>query len=1270
MAKIPTVNEKLLQRYIRHAVYLEQLKKSEAIAISSFLKQKSFPQLYKKLVTELGKVKNLSTIGSVYKIKRLKRMLAATHKVSVAGAVKAEKMLVNRLVNISKFEAQWNADLISKTVPVDIDMTMPSNEVLKNLVTQRPFEGHKLSTWMNGYSKSVTLAMGKAVKVGVATGESLPAIAKRIEKALGYKTKQAEFIARTAVSSVVHNVKEEVFKRNTDIIRKVQWVSTLDDRTSMICINYDGNVFDVGHGIRPPAHFNCRSTVVPLTPSWQEFGVVDPPAATRASMNGAVPSKMTYKQWIKTQPKAVQVKVLGKKRAELYRSGRVKIDRFVGKDMKPLTLKQLARREGLDLKELDVLPAPPRVKAMSIKGTDLKLTSVDKNALSGWTWNERPYSDITRVQRGLNPIQTEMKRVKGLLKDVPVKKSAVLQAEKRLTTALKKLDGFEGTTYRGMGFDSIAERRSFLNQFKSGRVWKSKTFMASSKLESQAAVEHVMTQKNGLVIVIKGKSGRDITKWSALSSEKEVLFMKGVPLKVDKIVGNKVYLSEITKQAQLKVVPVQPAVKAMATKASGLKLTKIEIKAIDDYQLGDYSGIKQIQLGQKLTGSRSFTKLTEQIKNMDSALEKLPGFNGVSYRGIEFKTLAQRKKYIDRFKTGQVWTSKSFQSTSESLSKAKQFAGYPTAETGIKAPLMIKYEGLSGRSLKNFGGNFGTEELEVLFSKGTSFKVTRVTERSVYLKEITKQAQLKVVPVQPAVAKMTVTPTKVGVNFTGKTSKEFQNLVTKQLDDYPENIKVALNREGASYKFGGRITEVLPELRNKTPRGWSTGSSWDEVSGVYTTKTKSITVAENIRLKGLPEKLAYSRQSFKDLKQVLNHETGHAFDATRSGGRFYSYSNTDKFKAAWKKDIIGLGGETGARKKGFRYYIQSGSAGMEETFAEVFADVVGAAGQPMRINFPNCAKYIDDLLGKKVVPVAAKAKVTVTPSVTGIKKQVKLRMAQSDKAGAKLYVPVDDGLKTYDKALRLISPEAESMMKRVGKSKERIYRDIVKNRKLSLKAGSTKEKYFGVTVKPDVRLKRAKLHDKLLRQILDKVEPSKNPKAILTGGLPGAGKSGVLNTSIPNWKTKYVHVDSDSIKLMLAKADGLTTLGPNAAAYHEEANLILGRVFAKAILENKSILYDGTMRNASRVNNLISAFKKAGYDITAIYADLPLEKSMIRSIGRSYGKAGRFVDPMMQTTHGSKNINTFNAIKEKVNDWKIFDTDVAFGEKPILISSK
>jgi SPP1 gp7 family putative phage head morphogenesis protein len=349
-----TVNNELLNKYIRHSINIEQLKNSEARKIGSFLKKETFPQIYKKLITELSKIKNIESLGSIYRIKRLKQLLASVQKISSIGIAKAEGRLVSNLENISLYEANWNSKTIQDVVPLDIDFTMPSNSVLKQLVVTKPMEGHKLSSWIKSYPKAVTARVNKQLRTGIAAGESLPAIGQRIRSSLKVNTKQAEYIARTAVSNVVHNAREATFKENKDLIRGVQWIATLDDRTTLVCINLDGKIFEVGEGERPPAHFNCRSTTVPVVNSWSEYGIEDPPPATRASMDGAVPEKTNYRKWLKTQPKAIQDKVLGKTKAELFRSGRVSISKFVGKDLKPLTLKQISKREGIKLEEAAV----------------------------------------------------------------------------------------------------------------------------------------------------------------------------------------------------------------------------------------------------------------------------------------------------------------------------------------------------------------------------------------------------------------------------------------------------------------------------------------------------------------------------------------------------------------------------------------------------------------------------------------------------------------------------------------------------------------------------------------------------------------------------------------------------------------------------------------------------------------------------------------------------------------------------------------------------
>ena len=72
--------------------------------------------------------------------------------------------------------------------------------------------------------------------------------------------------------------------------------------------------------------------------------VIKTKAGTRASMNGQVPADQTYDGFLRKQPKAFQDEVLGKTKADLFRSG-VKVDRFTDASGVEYTLDQLKRRE-------------------------------------------------------------------------------------------------------------------------------------------------------------------------------------------------------------------------------------------------------------------------------------------------------------------------------------------------------------------------------------------------------------------------------------------------------------------------------------------------------------------------------------------------------------------------------------------------------------------------------------------------------------------------------------------------------------------------------------------------------------------------------------------------------------------------------------------------------------------------------------------------------------------------------------------------------------
>jgi phage head morphogenesis protein, SPP1 gp7 family len=87
-------------------------------------------------------------------------------------------------------------------------------------------------------------------------------------------------------------------------VEKYQIVATLDNRTSEICSELDGNVFDMKDyeaGVTaPPFHPNCRTTTIPYFDDWEELGV-DPEriAKDEEGNNYYVPADMTYEEWKK-----------------------------------------------------------------------------------------------------------------------------------------------------------------------------------------------------------------------------------------------------------------------------------------------------------------------------------------------------------------------------------------------------------------------------------------------------------------------------------------------------------------------------------------------------------------------------------------------------------------------------------------------------------------------------------------------------------------------------------------------------------------------------------------------------------------------------------------------------------------------------------------------------------------------------------------------------------------------------------------------------------
>jgi SPP1 gp7 family putative phage head morphogenesis protein len=213
-----------------------------------------------------------------------------------------------------------------------------------------------MSEWFGKLGQEVQDQIYRDFRIGMIEGKDIPSMAGDI-LANNYQAfssggilkaiRDSKAVARTAANLVSNRAREMTYQQNSAVIKGIEYVATLDDRTTLICMNLHGQVFPIDEGPRPPQHYNCRSTTVPVVKSWEEMGI---PAReisreARASMDGQVADVKSFDEWLKAKDKtspAVTDKLLGPVRAKLWREGQIReLSGFVDATGRKLDLEEL-----------------------------------------------------------------------------------------------------------------------------------------------------------------------------------------------------------------------------------------------------------------------------------------------------------------------------------------------------------------------------------------------------------------------------------------------------------------------------------------------------------------------------------------------------------------------------------------------------------------------------------------------------------------------------------------------------------------------------------------------------------------------------------------------------------------------------------------------------------------------------------------------------------------------------------------------------------------
>lgn len=387
---MPTANEELLDATVRHQINL--LRFSDRMAADAVkLLDASDRELVALLQTELTEVAEA----------RLNAMLIEIRRLRAAAILAVDAEARPDLQGLAPVEATWEAGAMGAAIPVELALATPSPAALRAVVAG-PINGIPLQGWWERLAAADAQRIEQQLRLGILQGETNDQIVRRIRgtRAAGYSDgvlaitrRDAETVVRTAANHVSTGARQATWDANADIISGVRWVATLDGRTSAVCRSRDGEVYPIDKGPRPPAHPNCRSTVVPVlageeivgdrptvrdartrrkreldfsqeardeagAKEWSRMSAADRRAKVKARRDawadeniGTTPSNVTYPDWLKRQPAKFQDEVLGPTRGRLFREG-LQLDKFVDASGKQYNLDQLRGRLDEDMREL------------------------------------------------------------------------------------------------------------------------------------------------------------------------------------------------------------------------------------------------------------------------------------------------------------------------------------------------------------------------------------------------------------------------------------------------------------------------------------------------------------------------------------------------------------------------------------------------------------------------------------------------------------------------------------------------------------------------------------------------------------------------------------------------------------------------------------------------------------------------------------------------------------------------------------------------------
>jgi predicted ABC-type ATPase len=189
-----------------------------------------------------------------------------------------------------------------------------------------------------------------------------------------------------------------------------------------------------------------------------------------------------------------------------------------------------------------------------------------------------------------------------------------------------------------------------------------------------------------------------------------------------------------------------------------------------------------------------------------------------------------------------------------------------------------------------------------------------------------------------------------------------------------------------------------------------------------------------------------------------------------------------------------------------------------------------------------------------------------------------------------------------------------------------------------------------------------------------------NPRAVMMGGGPAAGKSSMIS-AVPGGDIpaeddpNYVHINADDIKADVPGYKEALARGDQDAASnaHEMSSWVSKEVNSQAMANSQNIVLDGTGNSdEAKLLGKIESYQNAGYTVDGRYVTCPTDDAIGRMVARGSQPletgGGRYVpEGILRETHSSVSQVVPN-VADNFDTFKLYDSSGPMGTTAPLIA--